>query len=161
MSNKFLSRAFLARTGSPARKMVLVKIADQANDNGEAYPSYQHIANDSEMSRRTAMRHVHELKGAGFLEIRPRLYRDDDGRRMNRSNLFVLTIDQHGFPFGAGVSRDTRGWCQQRHQGGVSGDTQNPHRNLKPLSNREGDIEVVDRGEDTRGGFDSEGYGPW
>lgn len=147
MSNKYLSRAFPAKTGSAARKLVLVKIADQASDTGEAFPSYQHIADHAEMTRRNVMRHVHELQQAGYLQIRRRLYREEDGSRLNRSNIFILTIDDQGEPTGGGDTSVTR-WCHQCHQGGDTSVTRNHHRNQNP--GQGGTAPGVDTEEDAR-----------
>ncbi|WP_409365500.1 helix-turn-helix domain-containing protein [Klebsiella pneumoniae] len=42
------------KVGNPARKLVLLKLADNANDDGICFPSYQYIADKCEMSKRSA-----------------------------------------------------------------------------------------------------------
>ena len=49
MSMMLMVQALKAKVGSPLRKLVLVKLADQANDNGECWPSYQTVADACEM----------------------------------------------------------------------------------------------------------------
>lgn len=95
-------KAMKAKVGSPLRKLVLIKLADNANDQGECWPSYKHIADQCEIDRRTAMRHVDDLEAQGFLKKEMRF----GGPKGNSSNLFHLTID--------------RGVVSQSHQGSVT-----------------------------------------
>lgn len=95
-------KAMKAKVGSPLRKLVLIKLADNANDQGECWPSYKHIADQCEIDRRTAMRHVDDLEAQGFLKKEVRF----GGPKGNSSNLFHLTID--------------RGVVSQSHQGSVT-----------------------------------------
>lgn len=76
------------KVGNPLRKLVLVKLADNANDDGECWPSYQKIADTCEISRRSAINHIKWLEEHGFLISCAR--KDADG--MNRTNIYKLTI---------------------------------------------------------------------
>ena len=89
MSMLLMVQAMKAKVGNPLRKLVLVKLADQANDDGECWPSYQSIADACEMSRRTVISHIEWLEENGFLR---RNYRKSK-EGLSRSNVFVLTID--------------------------------------------------------------------
>ena len=89
MSMLLMVQAMKAKVGNPLRKLVLVKLADQANDDGECWPSYQSIADACEMSRRTVISHIEWLEEKGFLR---RNYRKSK-EGLSRSNVFVLTID--------------------------------------------------------------------
>ena len=89
MSMMLMVQALKAKVGSPLRKLVLVKLADQANDDGECWPSYQSIAEACEMSRRTVISHIEWLEENGFLR---RNYRKSK-EGLSRSNVFVLTIE--------------------------------------------------------------------
>ncbi|MGL5703620.1 MAG: helix-turn-helix domain-containing protein [Cetobacterium sp.] len=88
MSMLLMVKAMKARVGNSARKLVLLKLADNANDNGECWPSYQHIADHCEIDRRTAMRHINQLESDGFLR---KEYRK--GEKGNSSNVYHLTLD--------------------------------------------------------------------
>ena len=88
MSMLLMVQAMKAKVGNPLRKLVLVKLADQANDDGECWPSYQSIADACEMSRRTVITHIDWLEEHGFLQCKHR--KSNDG--LSRSNVFVLTI---------------------------------------------------------------------
>ncbi|WP_435234508.1 helix-turn-helix domain-containing protein [Psychromonas sp. PT13] len=70
------------------RKMVLIKLADNANDKGLCWPSYEHLAKHCNVSRRTAMRHIDDLVLTGYVQ---RFWRKD-GEHGNRSNYFKLTL---------------------------------------------------------------------
>lgn len=83
-------KAMKARVGNPLTKLVLIKLADNANDQGECWPSYRHIADQCEINRSTAIRHVDILEGCGFLRKEERF----GGPKGNSSNLFHLTIDR-------------------------------------------------------------------
>lgn len=79
-----------AKVGDPLSKLVLLKLADNANDMCECYPSYKHIADKCEISRITAMRHIQALEAAGFLRKQHR----KGNHKANSSNMFYLTIDR-------------------------------------------------------------------
>lgn len=102
MSMLLMVQAMKAKVGNPLRKLVLVKLADQANDDGECWPSYQSIADACEMSRRTVITHIDWLEENGFLQCKHR--KSNDG--LSRSNVFVLTIagGENPAPQGANLS---------------------------------------------------------
>ena len=102
--------AMKIRVGNPLRKLVLIKLADNASDVGECWPSYQHIADQCEISKRSVMNHITALCDAGLLrkEIRK------GGPKGNSSNVYFLTLDGGGAPPAPGV-------VQQIHQGSAAG----------------------------------------
>jgi len=51
-------------------KIVLLKIADHANDNGKAWPSMAKIAHDTELSERSVVRAINELKQANLIAVK-------------------------------------------------------------------------------------------
>ena len=67
MSMLLMVQALKAKVGSPLRKLVLVKLADQANDDGECWPSYQSIADACEMGRSTVKAHIAWLEEHGSI----------------------------------------------------------------------------------------------
>ena len=83
-----MAKAMSIKVGNPLRKLVLLKLADNANDQGECWPSYQHIADQCEIARSTVKAHVRELEKAGLLK---REFRRDG--ELNKSNVFHLTLD--------------------------------------------------------------------
>lgn len=89
MSMLLMVKAMGLKVGNPTTKLVLLKLADNANDTGYCWPSYQNIADHSEIDRRTAMRHIKKLSDMGLVKI---LWRKrDDGK--NKSNAYQLTLD--------------------------------------------------------------------
>lgn len=109
MSMTLMVAAMKLRVGNPLRKLVLIKLADNASDVGECWPSYQHIADQCEISKRSVMNHITALCEAGLLrkEIRK------GGPKGNSSNVYFLTLDG-GVPPAPGV-------VQQIHQGSAAG----------------------------------------
>lgn len=81
-------KAMKAKVGNPLRKLVLIKLADNANDQGECWPSYQYIAEQCEISRRSVMTHVKKLEDDGFLR---REYRVGD--KGNSTNIYHMNFD--------------------------------------------------------------------
>lgn len=110
MSMGLMVAAMKLRVGNPLRKLVLIKLADNASDVGECWPSYQHIADQCEISKRSVMNHITALCNAGLLrkEIRK------GGPKGNSSNVYFLTLDGGGAPPAPEV-------VQQIHQGNAAG----------------------------------------
>ena len=77
--------------GNPARKLVLLKLADNANDDGICFPSYQYIADKCEMSKRSAISHIDDLIKMGFVTKKAR--KNKDG---SNANLYLLHLEQGG-----------------------------------------------------------------
>ncbi|ARS51522.1 helix-turn-helix domain-containing protein [Kushneria konosiri] len=88
MSMLLMVKAFGINVGNASRKLVLLKLADNANDKGECWPSYQHIADQCEVSRRTAMNHIEALCAAGLVSKVSR-----KGPKGNASNTYLLNLD--------------------------------------------------------------------
>jgi hypothetical protein len=88
MSMELMVKAMKTKVGSPLRKLVLLKLADNANDQGECWPSYQYIADQCEISKRSAMNHIEALLDAGFLTKTVR-----KGVKGNSSNVYLLNLD--------------------------------------------------------------------
>jgi len=101
MSMDLMVKAMKTRVGNPLRKLVLVKLADNASDQGECWPSYQHIADQCEIGRSTVKLHVRELEKAGFLR---REYRRKG--ELNQSNVFHLSLDGGADPALGGGAGD-------------------------------------------------------
>jgi len=93
VSIRIMTRVWDARgIDDPGRRLVLLKLADCANDAGErAFPSVQTIADDCELGARMVQRHLRWLRDEGWIEpvaaasrYRPTEYRlcvDATGRK--------------------------------------------------------------------------------
>lgn len=90
MSFTLAAKVMGLKVGSLPRKMVLLKLADQANDDGLCWPSYQTIAEACEISRRSVIRHIQKLEEDGYLTI-TKTY--DKANQKNFSNRYNLTLD--------------------------------------------------------------------
>lgn len=89
MSLMLMVKALQTKVGNPLRKLVLIKLADNANDKGECWPSYQHIADQCEISRRSVINHIKALEDDGLLikQSRPGTF------KANASNIYIINLD--------------------------------------------------------------------
>lgn len=83
-----MAKAMQLKVGNPSRKLVLIKLADNANDKGECFPSYQHVADQCEISRRSVINHIDALCEQGLVR---KVYRS--GEKGNSSNVYILNLD--------------------------------------------------------------------
>ncbi len=88
MSMILMVKAFGVKVGNASRKLVLIKLADNANDKGECWPSYQHIADQCEISKRSAMKHIDALCESGLIIKRSR-----KGVKGNSTNVYLLNLE--------------------------------------------------------------------
>ena len=87
MSMMLMVKAMNTKVGNPLRKLVLIKLADNANDKGECWPSHQHVADQCEISKTSVRNHIKKLEEMGLLRIEHR-----EGPKGNTSNLYHLTL---------------------------------------------------------------------
>ena len=85
MSMLLMVDALKAKVGNSGRKLVPIKLADNASDDGVCWPSYQNIADHCEMGRSTVKRHIKSLESDGFLTIVER----NGGKSSNRYQLHI------------------------------------------------------------------------
>ncbi|WP_196766187.1 helix-turn-helix domain-containing protein, partial [Pseudomonas putida] len=102
MSMELMVKAMKTKVGNPLRKLVLIKLADNANDMGECWPSYQHIADQCEIGRSTVKVHIRELEKSGLLR---REFRRKG--ELNQSNVFHLALEGGAAPALGGGAADT------------------------------------------------------
>lgn len=89
MSMRLMVQAMNCEVGNPARKLVLLKLADNANDDGICFPSYQYIADKCEMTRRSAINHIEYLIKMGLVSKKERKNKDGSS-----ANLYLLHLEQ-------------------------------------------------------------------
>ena len=89
MSMRLMVQAMNCEVGNPARKLVLLKLADNANDDGVCFPSYQYIADKCEMSKRSAISHIDDLIKMGLVTKKARKNKDGSS-----ANLYLLHLEQ-------------------------------------------------------------------
>lgn len=85
-----MATAMKIKVGNPLRKLVLIKMADNANDDGECWPSYQHIADHCECSKSAVKAHITALITMGLLSKENRL--GSNNGKGNTSNIYQLTL---------------------------------------------------------------------
>lgn len=71
MSMKLMAKAMEIKVGNPLRKLVLIKLADNASDQCECWPSYQYIADQCEISKRSVINHIAALCESGLVKKSP------------------------------------------------------------------------------------------
>ncbi|QIB32647.1 helix-turn-helix domain-containing protein [Ancylobacter pratisalsi] len=87
------------RAGSAGAKLVLLALANYADEDGYCYPSQATLADVTEMSRDSISRHIKTLESLGLLEREPRF--DKKGRRT--TDMVRLLLTAQGTPQIAGV----------------------------------------------------------
>ncbi|MCW9717363.1 helix-turn-helix domain-containing protein [Avibacterium sp. 21-599] len=87
MSMLLMVKAMQCKVGNATRKLVLLKLADNSNDEGVCFPSYQHIADQCEITRRSAISHIEALIEMGWVEKKERKTKEG-----NTSNLYILHL---------------------------------------------------------------------
>lgn len=88
MAIKLMSAVWECGPADPTLRMVLLSLADQADDKGRCFASYQHTADRCAVSRRTAVRAIKQLEDDKWLRVtRSRLA---DGR--NKLNAYRLNV---------------------------------------------------------------------
>lgn len=83
-------KAMQIKVGNPLRKLVLLKLADNASDIGECWPSHQHIADQCEISKRSVINHIDALVEMGLLRVEKRIKNNE-----KQSNIYHLTLNGH------------------------------------------------------------------
>ncbi|MFA0690607.1 helix-turn-helix domain-containing protein [Vibrio splendidus] len=134
MSMFLTAQAMQLKVGNATRKLVLLKLADNANDNGVCWPSYEYIADMCEVDRRTVMRHIKTLEEMGLVSVRTR-----KGEKGNSSNVYQL--DLRGDKLSPPSDTRSRGVVSQDHP---PSDPMSPgisHRTsqLEPIKNKQKD----------------------
>jgi DNA-binding transcriptional ArsR family regulator len=118
MSVQALSWAQVQKTGSPTRKLVLLALADFADDRHVAWPSIASLSSIAEASPRTIQRALSDLEELGLIE-RVGRHRHDGAQTSNR---FLLRVEGGGDKLTGGGDRMTRGGATDCHRGGDTGD---------------------------------------
>ncbi|EDY3064054.1 helix-turn-helix domain-containing protein [Salmonella enterica] len=96
MSMNLMAKAMNIKVGNPIRKLVLIKLADNANDNGECWPSYQHIADHCECSKSAVKEHISALIKLGLMTKENRV--GVNNGKGNTSNVYRLHLTSTPVP---------------------------------------------------------------
>lgn len=125
MSMNLMAQAMSIKVGNPLRKLVLIKMADNANDKGECWPSYQHIADHCECSKSAVKAHITALIKMGLLSKENRL--GVNNGKGNTSNIYMLTLDNP-------VSPESIAPRASKNTGGAGESIGGPSENTAPVS---------------------------
>ena len=109
---------------STAPKMVLLALCDNANDQGECYPSVAMLAEKCSMAERSVQKHISDMEAAGILAR---------GYRTGRSTVYQINPRKLCTPANcaphprnwctptpAACAPYPRKWCTHNHQGTIS-----------------------------------------
>jgi pyocin large subunit-like protein len=108
MSYQAVKWALDVRTGSTARKAVLLVIAEHADQHGRnAYPDQEKIARQTEQSVDSVQRHLRALVQGGIL-TRERRFEPKTGHRM--SDVYAIDLNRET----CGVGQDRKVCGHQR-----------------------------------------------
>ncbi|HBC1012961.1 TPA: helix-turn-helix domain-containing protein [Escherichia coli] len=134
MSMNLMAKAMNIKVGNPLRKLVLIKLADNANDNGECWPSYQHIADQCEISKRSVMNHIAALCESGLVKKVTR-----KGEKSNSSNIYFLHLDGAGDSLGGSANNSLSGAANSPGSAGVApggsaGDSPRTYHSFEPVN---------------------------
>ena len=88
MSVRAMAWAWRQQLSGP-EKLVLMAIADHADDDGICWPGNAHIARKCNLSQRSVQRHIKNLIDNGYMTAHRR-YRETGGQTSNR---YVLNVD--------------------------------------------------------------------
>ena len=128
MSVHVESWAWKQKVGSPIRKLILVKLAQNADDDGWSWWRQGRMAEECEVSRSTIQAHLSALRGMGLIQVIEQK-RENGGRSANRYRVLGGWADKtHARDSGGGAreadkSRPVAGQAPAReadNQGTVS-----------------------------------------
>lgn len=74
---------------APAMKLVLLKLADRADDDGKCWPGMDVVAEACGVSERSVMRYIQQFEQMGLVRIDRR--KGEDGRQ--KTNIYWLNLD--------------------------------------------------------------------
>lgn len=84
MSIALMTAAWRLRDLSPTQKLVLLSLADNANDQGECYPSMKQISERTGLTDRAVRAAIRSLESAGIVQ---------SSARSGTSTVYLLTIE--------------------------------------------------------------------
>lgn len=73
----------------PAMKLVLLKLADRANDDGECWPGMDVVAQACGVSKASMIRYIQKMEEMGLVMVSKR--KGDDGRQ--QTNVYTLNME--------------------------------------------------------------------
>ncbi len=87
MSMELMQKVWKHKINDNNAKMILLKLADYADEDGICYASTKRLSEECEMSRRTVFRHIKKLEEKGVIARVPRFFQDG---RQGRNDYHIL-----------------------------------------------------------------------
>ncbi|MEK9767819.1 MAG: helix-turn-helix domain-containing protein [Betaproteobacteria bacterium] len=106
MSWDALAWAAKQSAGGATDKLILLLLADFADENGSCYPSHKTIATRAECGVSTVERALKRLQQRGLLVISPRFDKSNGGSNRQTSNLYTLKMGGVKMTGGGGYQND-------------------------------------------------------
>lgn len=97
--------------------LILLALADNADDYGKCWPSYETIAKKSRVSKRHVMRIISKLCADGYLRKRERMNKDGQTSNLYQINIELIGGDTVSL---GGVTNNVTGGGDNRDTGGVT-----------------------------------------
>jgi hypothetical protein len=147
MSIKLMTAVWDTKIGPATRRLVLLALADIANDDGEAWPSIDTLATRANCSRTTAEDSLRSLVTDGIIERESRGFHRSNMYRINRA---TLTPGIRGAPKTPGIpDDDPRNPGRETPENpGTEPSVEPPVESLKPSSDAADADADQDRDED-------------
>ena len=93
MSNHLLNRAWDVRGLTTTQKLILVRLADRADDDGYCFPGHESIAEDCELTGRTVRDNLPLIKDQGHITIHEETGRANKGKSRYGYTVHPLTAE--------------------------------------------------------------------
>lgn len=93
---------------APAKKLVLVALADRANEEGISWPSVDELCRRTCQSKSTTLRHLQALQDAGLLDVQARRKQLPSGRWVQATNVYRIRLAE----IRAGKFMESTSGCQ-------------------------------------------------
>ena len=108
MSFTALAWASKQKVGNSSEKLILMCLANYANDINKCYPSHKTICDFAEVKTQTVIRALQNLQSKEFINIEPRFEKTEHNKYRQTSNLYTLNIPPSQNEIGEGV-KNTNG----------------------------------------------------
>lgn len=113
MSWEALSWAAQQKAGGSTDKLILIILANFANEHGISFPAHKTIAQKAECGVSTVERALKRLEDRGLVSIDARFDRGPEGSNRQTSNLYTLKMGVVNLTGGGGIQTDEPITCNK------------------------------------------------
>ena len=106
MSWDAIAWAASQKAGGSTDKLILIILANFADEHGASFPSHRTIATKAECGLSTVERALKRLEKSGLISITPRFDTSAEGSNRQTSNSYVLKMGVTNLTGGGGVQKD-------------------------------------------------------